>query len=370
MKFRGGLVVLLMAVLLVPAGTAEARKKCPANTSGDISVNAVAKKVRGLKPTGVASPVSCAFRTISDAIASANTRAFPTSTITLRGATATRQVTLAKERFPLTIPSGVALTSDDPDLHPGRYVVEFGGTSEYAFYLDNSSIVGFSVVNRHTTHASRMVICAGGADVGHMVLDGAPTDGGTIDTGLDGFPGCSIEGSDNLIEDFAGDGILVRPGSGMALGSTEVTSNGDDGVLVQNGGSFTFSASRSHHNLGNGIEIASSSFSMDGSDVYRNGRTGPGASPQVAPEILVDGATVTFGDTSAACNNGLANRIYGYNITDTSNVNSVGLRAINNSTVNANNNYWASTDLTQNVSQQVGSTVTANLICGTLSDPG
>jgi hypothetical protein len=72
------------------------------------------------------------------------------------------------------------------------------------------------------------------------------------------------------------------------------------------------------------------------------------------------------GDTSSVCSNGLVNRIYDYNTSDTGNFDSVGLRAINNSAVWANNNVWRSADTTQNYTQGTGSFIRAHLICSTI----
>ncbi|MBY0496879.1 MAG: right-handed parallel beta-helix repeat-containing protein [Cyanobacteria bacterium] len=71
------------------------------------------------------------------------------------------------------------------------------------------------------------------------------------------------------------------------------------------------------------------------------------------------------GDTSTMCNNNLLNAVFDYNTSDAGNFNSVGLRAINDSVVWADNNVWRSSDTTQNYSAAPGSFIKANLICST-----
>ena len=54
-----------------------------------------------------------------------------------------------------------------------------------------------------------------------------------------------------------------------------------------------------------------------------------------------------------------------YDIADTADFNSVGLRAVYNAHVYAQNNIWRSDDSTQNFTQAPGSFVEASFSCGT-----
>ncbi|HTM19014.1 MAG TPA: right-handed parallel beta-helix repeat-containing protein, partial [Kofleriaceae bacterium] len=71
------------------------------------------------------------------------------------------------------------------------------------------------------------------------------------------------------------------------------------------------------------------------------------------------------GDVSNACNSGHQNAIFDYNTSDAGNFLSVGIRAINNSSADASNNIWRSSDITQNVTMAPGSIVVAALLCST-----
>ena len=69
------------------------------------------------------------------------------------------------------------------------------------------------------------------------------------------------------------------------------------------------------------------------------------------------------GDLEGGCPNGLRNAIYGYNISDGANNQSVGLRATGNSWVSANNNEWQTSTISQNVTAGDGSFVQVDVSC-------
>jgi hypothetical protein len=68
------------------------------------------------------------------------------------------------------------------------------------------------------------------------------------------------------------------------------------------------------------------------------------------------------GGVSAVCPDGLANAIYGYNVSDAAST-SVGLRAINGSFVTADHNEWRTASVGENVSSDSGSFVQADPTC-------
>jgi len=74
------------------------------------------------------------------------------------------------------------------------------------------------------------------------------------------------------------------------------------------------------------------------------------------------------GDLLEGCDSGTRNAIFGYNISDASDI-SVGMRATGLSVVAANHNEWASSTSTQNVTQGAGSFISAELTCGTRGCP-
>jgi hypothetical protein len=74
------------------------------------------------------------------------------------------------------------------------------------------------------------------------------------------------------------------------------------------------------------------------------------------------------GDVLEGCESGLRNAIFGYNISDASDI-TVGIHATGNSTADASNNEWANSTSTQNVTQGAGSLVRAEPSCGTRACP-
>jgi hypothetical protein len=139
-------------------------------------------------------------------------------------------------------------------------------------------------------------------------------------------------------------------------------------------------------NGGNGLEVHAGDSSFSSNQIHNNSRSTGWNQPQVLfdgdgnppatfgteEECVPFGGAPCFnfdfrGDTETNCPNGVQNAIYSYNTADTGSNTSVGVRAINNAVVDAQNNEWQSSTSSQNVTQASGSFVQAELTCGTRS---
>lgn len=104
---------------------------CPPNGLLDFYVDARAGSVVGEvpAPTGLEFPPECRYRRLTDALATAGSRATqagPTRVIAT-GATADAPMSFDTEPLPLTVPPNVTLTTSDPELRPELYTVTRSG---------------------------------------------------------------------------------------------------------------------------------------------------------------------------------------------------------------------------------------------------
>ncbi len=406
----------VLAVLVVCTGPAAATPPpkpsgCPANTTSDLYVNPTPsiKRKGSMPPTGVSSPATCTFASITDAIGAADGLGTGARIILTGGAPAAPAL-FTNEAFPLAIPDGLTLTtSDDPDvggggLDPASYVVRFGGRATNAVSLQSGGLRGITVNSIRSKPATTMVTCAGTSGFDAVTLDGASSAGGSIATGLKLASGCDADAAGVRVRSFGGDGVVVDDGAGLTLddskvygnggdglalsGATsaslsEIAFNGDDGVLINSSASATFFANDVRDNAGNGLEVHSSATSFSTNSIHNNSRSTGWNEPQVLfsgedagpptfgteADCPIGAPCFNFdfhGSASSQCADGLVNRIYSYNVADTANFSSVGLRAVNGAGVYAQNNTWGHTDISQNVTSDPSSFVAASSSCGVI----
>lgn len=352
--------------------------------------------------------MKCTFASITAAIGAAETRELGAGArIVLTGATATSPALFTAETFPLTIPSGLTVTtSDDPDLagtglNPANYVVRFGGSATHAVSLQGGGLKGITFKNVRSAAGTAMVLCGTGTTAFEsLTLDGLSSAGGLIGTGLQLSSGCVADAAGVRVRDFGGDGVVVDDGADLTLdaskvygnggdglaisgdtsiSSSEIAFNGDDGVLLNSSASSTFVGNDVRDNAGNGLEVHAGDSSFSSNQIHNNSRSNGWDQPQVlfsgedAPlaygteEECPFGIAPCFqfnfrGDTDDGCTNGVRNAIYSYNLGDSAS-GSVGARGINNAQVDAQNNEWASAITSQNVTVSAGSFVAADTTC-------
>ncbi len=380
---RAALVLVVLAGGIASSPAADAAKRCPKNLTGDVYVDPTVRTKPGMKPTGVASPASCAFRSITAAVAKIPNRVPATNRIVLTGADDS-VAELKKETFPIALPSEVSLTtSDDPGVGgPGldalRYIVRFKGAGSAAL---------------------RCV--SGTTQLRGVTFDGTDAADGSDTDGVHVLEGCDLSAYGVRVRNFPGDGVVANFGSSLlldgdqALRSSKVHDNGDDGIVVRgladlsntevafNGdeGVFvessvpgaTFTNLDVRDNGGSGFHVQPSVVSFFGNRIHSNARVPSGRLTglpytTVAPQILFNGQfdfTFSHDPGDGDCFLG-PNQVHSYDTTTDalgSSELSVGLYAGNGAQVDATNSVWRTGVESQDVDQDSSSFANADPSC-------
>lgn len=236
----------------------------------------------GRAATGAASPPSCRFKTLTEALAATGgtrTRVVA-STATLPGS-------FAAETFPLTIPAGITVTTAASTPDPAGYEIVFAGTSaataEAAVILNaGASLVGFTVKNGGGAAPAAAIACTtGAASLRAVRLLG--TGGGTamrlgLAAGADPSGACELTAQDLTIDGFDGGvraqrkltatnlvirnskhiGLYLPQATGsdpdVTLTGGEITSSGEAGI-AQETGSLAVTGTNVHGNTARGLEV-------------------------------------------------------------------------------------------------------------------
>ena len=394
------LAALTLVVVYAPFSRAAPPASCPVNTGDDFYVDPTLGSAKKSGPTGVASPSSCSFATITQAIQAIQARGTGTARIVLAGGTSSTPAVLSKEQFPLVLPPDTSITTtDDPalggaGLAPGNFVVSFVGRATHALSFNGGNLAGFTIENRSggKSTADSMVVCSGGTTrMDWVTLDGRADSAGRITQGLQLASGCDLTVAFARVRGMSGNGVLVDVGATLTAEGTTCDSvfggcigrgikvhdnggdgivirgtanllhgvialNGDDGILVESAPSATFVDLIVRDNGGNGFEIHTAVLTALQNLIYNNSRSTGWDQPQV----LFDGAgNFTFGDPPLDVFCGLSNAIFGYDPTAIS-AGAVGMRAVHGAQVDARYNRWVSTP---KISVGVTSSIQADPYC-------
>jgi hypothetical protein len=206
---------------------------CEANASSDFYANPTIDRSAypGAVPTGLASPGFCSFATLTDALDAAT--GHPSARVVAAGGSAGNPARFTDEAFPLSLPGGVTVTTqDDPalggaGLAPGNYIVQFAGA---------------------TSTSSAAVLCqAGSVALKGMTLNGRSAAGARLEKGLHVAGTCSGEFKSLEIRDFGGTGITLESGATASLLGNDVHSNLANGAFLH-GQLSAFASNRLHDN--------------------------------------------------------------------------------------------------------------------------
>ncbi len=194
-----------------------------------------------LSGTGVASPASCAFRSLTAGLASAQSASLQ-SVVAIDANPGNFAVfdSADGETFPIQIPAGVSLTTDvelagnSPGVSLQFYFIDFDSPSATsAVELSaGSSIAGFTIKSVTTGNpAAAGVSCGvnGTASVADSLLEG-PEDGGPsaviTNPGVDVNGQCSLSLSNVTVQNYGGPGVAIADLASAAI---------DGGTIVDNG---------------------------------------------------------------------------------------------------------------------------------------
>jgi hypothetical protein len=213
-------------------GSSSSGGSCPFNDGGTVYVNAFGGS--DMTGTGVASPPQCALRTLTNALAIAGSAGIP-SVMAVGANSATSAVfsSAAGETFPLVIPAGVTLTTDQEAFG------NLASASVYAIDFDDptapsmvdlspaSSIAGFAIECAASGNESADgVYCnAGSVAVADCVIQGR----GTVPNAGAGCAvtdACNASLSDVTVQGFPGRGVALSGSSSAAIDGGTIGNNG------------------------------------------------------------------------------------------------------------------------------------------------
>ncbi len=286
--------------------------RCPAASATELSVDPVAGVDSGpLTPTGAAMPAGCRFKTIARALTEAGSRS-----LRIVARSATRPATFDAEAFPLRIPAGVTLSTEDANLDPASFRLVYRsptGPAEAMVVLGaGAGLEGFTLDNPLAPVPAAVLATAGQVTVRGVKTNvaGAGRFVRAISIGSDALPNVSA-----LVEKVtiakADIGLFV--GSVAAAATTARTLAVEDanigieiaaGIVAVETASLTKSASGL---LGQGMKLrgGATPVRLTGSGlVIRNptrlGVELVGPAGAMAPQL-----TLTGGEISGAGENGL-----------------------------------------------------------------
>jgi len=260
---------------------------CPDNPGPLYVADAVNGSPAGAPPipTGLDSPAACRYRTLADALASANLRGSG-ATVRARGwsASVPGGVVVFSEAGALSIGAGVAVTTDDAVPAIGHYAITTAAALTGAFVTvgPGSSVSGFEIRNEASTGAGIATSCPNPADVGPVTFATmriAAASGGTpivrLASGvhLTGYCPASLSG---VTVAGAVTGILAEAEAGAPTTMTggAVTGNGT-GVAIGAAGAaapaFSATGTAFRSNTGDGVYVARGALFSDACPYVDNG---------------------------------------------------------------------------------------------------
>lgn len=270
--------------------------ECPANPSRRVAVLAGGSPAGPpLFPSGLASPPACAFRSLTDALAHAETLRdldpAPAASVVVwaggEGAGTVRTFSAERgERFPLVVAERVRLASDGPDLG-GVYEIVYdpdAGASAAAWLAGpGAELHGFTIRNARGSAADVAVAasCPGGvATVTSVTIEGRSAAGARLGTGIAGG-GCVLVARGVQVRNVAGAGIAwgaeaAHATATLAFSEGTIEGNGGPGIVAR-GGVLELDRVRVAGNGGRGIDLTGGGapfLILRDSRIVRNGDAG------------------------------------------------------------------------------------------------
>ncbi len=258
---------------------------CPDNPGPLYVADAVNGSPAGAPPipTGLDSPAACRYRTLTDALASANLLGSG-ATVRARGwsASVPGGVVVFSEAGALSIGAGVAVTTDDAVPAIGHYAITTAAALTGAFVTvgPGSSVSGFEIRNEASTGAGIATSCPNPADVGPVTLAGmaisAASTGTTVvrfgsGAHLTGYCPASLSG---VTVAGAVTGILAEAEAPTTMTGGSVTGNGT-GVAIGSAGaaapSFSATGTAFRLNTGDAVYVARGTLFSDACPYVDNG---------------------------------------------------------------------------------------------------
>ncbi|HUB05455.1 MAG TPA: right-handed parallel beta-helix repeat-containing protein [Myxococcales bacterium] len=277
---------------------------CPARDGGTVYVSVEGSDVRG---TGVPSPTSCAYRTLTEALSIAQAPSSGISVVEVIGGTSSKPMLFDSdggERFPLVIPSSVSLTTD---LELQGHAV--ASQAAYTIALDSTPVGDagpLSIVNAETQSVG-----GGGALAGFTLTDDTGLADGVQCSGPFSAADCTFDQIDQQVlggPALAGIGFSAVSGCAASLANVTINGFNSQGMEIS-GGSFVAidGGTLSNNGLastgnchGDGIYVANGTLDMQNVAVNANNLHGLSAS-----KGTITGTNVFF-DGGGFCNVGIA----------------------------------------------------------------
>ncbi len=252
-------------------GTGSTNGNCPANSGGTVYVDALAGSDD--VGTGVSTPPSCAYQTLTHALRqAANAGA---STVEAVGGTASLPAIFSSSKgevLPIQIPDGIALTTDLEVAGKGgsapAYTIKSddpNATSAAVLLLTGASIAGFTVQSAAagSLNADGIDCSAGAATVVDSVLLG-PADAGGTGSGCNATDSCNLMLSNVSIEGYGGPGVSIAGTASAAIDGGTLSANGwgstncsGDGVFMSSTGTLSINNVTLAGNQSHGLQAVS-----------------------------------------------------------------------------------------------------------------
>ena len=258
---------------------------CPANSGPEYVADAVNGSAGGSppNPTGLASPLACRYRTITDALTAANGHGSG-STVRAAGWSASLPggVVLFSEPGALSIGAVVTLTTDDAVPAIGHYAITTAAalTGAFVTMAPGSSVSGFELRNEASTGAGVLTDCPTASDIGPGTLStvriaaassGTPIVRFASGVHLTGY--CPVSMTGVTIAD-AVTGILAEAEAPTTMTGGAVTGNGT-GVSIGAAGaaapSFSATGTAFRSNTGDAVYVARGGLFSDACPFETNG---------------------------------------------------------------------------------------------------
>jgi hypothetical protein len=136
------------------AQSGNATCECALNTGTDLyadSINGSDATAAGVRPTGILDPAVCRFGSLTFALGKvvSGGRVIATGASVAGSVTFTKSASGNTEKFPLTVPANVTLTTTDTKPTPANYFIRFndGVATNVVILSDGSVIDGFTINN-------------------------------------------------------------------------------------------------------------------------------------------------------------------------------------------------------------------------------
>jgi hypothetical protein len=286
--------------------------QCPANTGTTLYVDPVngSDHAAGVYPTGVDSPASCRFGTLTHALGLAVSG---TTVEATGGPGVFAAVTDGgnAEVFPLNVPTRVTLTTSESPLTSSSYQILFSGSAATGGVVlgSGSTLSGFGLVNASgATSTGTGILCSSGAATVDVVsLDGQSG----LTSGVHVTGTCALTATTLQVTNVLGTGIVLDSTDASSLALSHVSACGQNATaanakpgIALSAGSLTLSSMTATNNGASGLFMSGGSTTLTpdpnvpGSSFSQNGQSQPSSAG-----ILVTGGTLSSTDLITTSSN-------------------------------------------------------------------